>query len=190
MRRFHERHAGKLKLNLKRGQFFRDAAFMGIMRRAFYNRLKEKHTDAGTACGYAAKNTRIRNGLEKDHAAGARCAGGNPLAVPLDAIYMRKAAGRRNRQIHKAAVNKGGKGKLNQSPKHAFGFQLFGRVQMPDGRKGFIFGRRSSGSFDVRSLDGEKISAGISYKKIKQPLAGRTSIPAERKDGMRLPPRA
>ncbi|MDR1540868.1 MAG: hypothetical protein LBU32_23265 [Clostridiales bacterium] len=91
MRRFHRLYAGKLKLNLKRGQSFRDVAFMGIMRRAFYNGLKEKHPDAGTACGYTAKNTRIRNSLEKDHAAGARCAGGNPLAVPLDVVYMRKA---------------------------------------------------------------------------------------------------
>ncbi|MDR1539194.1 MAG: HNH endonuclease, partial [Clostridiales bacterium] len=118
----------------------------------------------------------------------ARCISGNPLAVPLDAIYMQKAAGKRNRQIHKAAVNKGGKRKLNQSPKYVFGFQLFGRVQMPDGRKGFIFGRRSSGSFDVRTLDGAKLSAGISCKKLNL-LSGRTAILTE-KEGMRLPPHA
>ncbi|MDR1538318.1 MAG: hypothetical protein LBU32_10045 [Clostridiales bacterium] len=188
MRRFHGRYAGKLKLNLKRGQSFRDAAFMGIMRRAFYNRLKEEYADAGTAYGYTAKSTRIRNGLEKDHAAGARCTGGNPLAIPLDAIYMQKAAGKRNRQIHKAAVSKGGKRKLNQSPKHAFGFQLFGRVQMPDGRKGFIFGRRSSGSFGVRPLDGERLSAGISCRKLNL-LSRRTAILTEKED-MRLPPHA
>jgi N6-L-threonylcarbamoyladenine synthase len=122
---------------------------MGIMRRAFYNRLKEKHPNAGTAYGCTAKNTRIRNGLEKDHAVVARCTGGNTLAVPLDAIYTQKAAGSRNRQIHKAVAGKSGKRKLNQSPKYAFGFQLFDVVQMPDGRKGFVFGRRSSGSFDA-----------------------------------------
>ncbi|MDR1537128.1 MAG: hypothetical protein LBU32_03875 [Clostridiales bacterium] len=104
--------------------------------------------------------------------------------MPLDAIYMQKAAGKRNRQIHKATVNKGGKRKLNQSPKYVFGFQLFDRVQMPDGRKGFIFGRRSSGSFDVRALDNEKISVGISCKKLKT-LEKRKTILMER--GMRLP---
>ncbi|MDR1542263.1 MAG: HNH endonuclease, partial [Clostridiales bacterium] len=140
---------------------------MGIMRRAFYNRLKEECADASAACGHAAKNTRIRNGLDKDHAAGARCIGGNPLAAPLNAIYMRKAAVKRNRQLHKATINKGGKRKLNQSPKYVHGFQLFGRVQMPDRRKGFIFGRRSSGSFDVRALDGAKLSAGTGRKKLK-----------------------
>ncbi|MDR1537933.1 MAG: hypothetical protein LBU32_08045 [Clostridiales bacterium] len=160
---------------------------MGIMRWAFYNRLKEECADAGMAYGYTAKNTRIRNGLEKDHAVDARCTGGNPKSIPLDAIYMRKAAGRRSRQIHKAAVNKGGKGKLNQSPKYAFGFQLFGRVQMPGGLKGFIFGRRSSGSFDIRTLDGIKLSAGISRKKLK-PLEKRKAMLTER--SMRLPPHA
>jgi hypothetical protein len=42
------------------------------MRWAFYNRLKEEHPNAGTAYGYTAKNTRIRNGLEEDHAVDAR----------------------------------------------------------------------------------------------------------------------
>jgi N6-L-threonylcarbamoyladenine synthase len=125
--------------------------------------------------------------LEKDHAVDARCTGGNPESIPLDAIYTQRAAGKRNRQIHKAAINKGGKRKLNQSPKYAFGFQLFGRVQMPDGRKGFIFGRRSNGSFDVRTLDGTKLSAGISCKKLK-PLEKRKIILTER--SMRLPPHA
>ncbi|MDR1538820.1 MAG: HNH endonuclease, partial [Clostridiales bacterium] len=156
-----------MKLNIKRGQSFRDAAFMGIMRWAFCNRLKEECADAGAAYGYTAKNTRIRNVLEKDHAAGARCTGGNPKSIPLGAIYMQKAAGKRNRQLHRATINKGGKRKLNQAPKYAFGFQLFDRVQMPDRRKGFIFGRRSSGSFDVRALDGAKLSAGTGRKKLK-----------------------
>jgi N6-L-threonylcarbamoyladenine synthase len=126
--------------------------------------------------------------LEKDHAAGARCTGGNPLAIPLDEIYMQKAAGKRNRQIHKATINKCGKRKLNQSPKYVHGFQLFDRVQMPDRRKGFIFGRRSSGSFDVRTLDGTKLSAGISGKKLNL-LSRRTAILTEKED-MRLPPHA
>ncbi|MDR1540504.1 MAG: hypothetical protein LBU32_21390 [Clostridiales bacterium] len=51
---------------------------------------------------------------------------------------------------------------------------------MPGGRKGFIFWRRSSGSFDVRTLDGEKLSSGISYKKLK-PLTGISSILTEKK---------
>jgi hypothetical protein len=58
-------HAGKLKLNLKRGRSFRGAAFVWIMRRAFCSRLKEDYPNAGTAYGCTAKNARIRNGLKK-----------------------------------------------------------------------------------------------------------------------------
>jgi N6-L-threonylcarbamoyladenine synthase len=160
---------------------------MGIMRWAFYNRLKEEHPNAGAAYGYITKNTGIRNGLEKDHAAGARCTGGNPKSIPLDANYMQKVAGKRNRQLHKATINKGGKRRLNQSPKYAHGCRLFGRVQMPGGRKGFILGRSSSGSFNVRALDGTRLSAGIRRKK-PEPLEKRKAILAER--GVRLPPHA
>lgn len=34
------------------------------------------------------------------------------------------------------------------------------------GEEGYIFGRRSSGYFDVRRLDGQKLSAGVSFKKL------------------------
>ncbi|MDR1542136.1 MAG: hypothetical protein LBU32_30000 [Clostridiales bacterium] len=46
---------------------------MEIMRWAFYNRLKEEFPNAGMTYGYITKNTRIRNGLEKDHVVDARC---------------------------------------------------------------------------------------------------------------------
>ena len=44
----------------------------------------------------------------------------------------------------------------------------------------FIFGRRASGSFDIRLLDGTKISAGISYKKLRL-ISCRKNILIERK---------
>jgi len=159
-------HARKLELNIKRGQSFRDAAFMGIMRWAFYNRLKESYPQVGMTFGYITKNARISNGLAKDHAVDARCVSGNPTAKPAETYYQQKAVRRRNRQIHKAVINKGGRRKLNQSPKYVHGYQLFDKVKISDGRVGFIFGRRASGSFDVRALDGTKLSAGISYKKL------------------------
>ncbi|MDR1537091.1 MAG: hypothetical protein LBU32_03685 [Clostridiales bacterium] len=49
------------------------------------------------------------------------------------------------------------------------------------GRRGFIFGRRSSRGLR-RALYGGKISAGISFKKLN-PLARRTAIQAEGKGG-------
>ena len=60
---------------------------------------------------------------------------------------------------------KGGIRKRNQAPYEIKGFRLFDKVAC-QGEEGFIFGRRSSGFFDVRKLDGTRISAGISYKKL------------------------
>jgi len=159
-------HDGKLKLDIKRGQQFRGAAFMGIMRWEFYNRLKKVYTAVSVTYGYITKNRRIKNNLSKSHCVDARCITGNPTATPLGYYYQQKAVRTRNRQIHKATINKGAIRKLNQSPKYIFGYQLFDKVKLPDGRVGFIFGRRTRGSFDVRSVVGAKLSAGISYKKL------------------------
>ncbi len=161
-------HKGLLKLNLKRGESFRDAAFMGIMRWAFYNRLKEIYPSVSLTYGYITKNTRITSNLEKTHAIDARCISGNPMAISSNVCYAQKAVRRHNRQIHKATISKGGHIKLNQSPKYVFGFQLFDKVEILLSKlQGFIFGRRSRGSFDIRTLSGVKLSAGISYKKLR-----------------------
>ena len=47
-----------------------------------------------------------------------------------------------------------------------FGFQLFDKVLFKN-QTGFVFGRRASGYFDIRNLLGEKLSAGVSYKKLR-----------------------
>lgn len=88
---------------------------------------------------------------------------------------------RHNRQIHKQTIFKGGYRKENQALKYVFGYQLFDKVRMPNGREGFIFGRRASGSFDIRTLDGEKLSAGIAYKKLA-PIEKRRTILTERRE--------
>ena len=159
-------HNGTLKLNLKRGQVFKDAAFMGIMRWAFYNRLKELYSNVQMTYGYITKNTRIRNGLPKEHRTDALCIAGNPTVKRLDDWYYIKKVRRHNRQIHKANTLKGGVKKLNQAPYIVNGFRLFDKVKY-DNQECFIFGRRSSGYFDIRRLDGTKLSAGISYKKLE-----------------------
>ena len=160
-------HAGKIKLKQTRGQSFKAEAFMGIMRWAFFNKLKEIYQtlEVKNTYGYITKNTRIRASLPKEHYIDAFCIAGNMQAERLNYYHYQKQVRKHNRQIHKLTINKGGTRKRNQSPFELFGYRLFDKVKCK-GEVGFIFGRRASGSFDIRKLDGTKISAGISYKKL------------------------
>lgn len=182
-------HKGIIQTDFKRGESFRDATFMGVMRWAFYNRLKETYPDVNLTYGYLTKNTRIRNQLVKSHRVDARCISGNPLVTPLNYWYFAKQVRKNNRQIHKANILKGGKKKLNQAPYEVKGFRLFDKVLF-DGIECFIFGRRSTGYFNLRTLNGVAIHKSASYKKLKL-LARRSTLLLERSwqgDIMTIPP--
>ena len=161
-------HKGTIKLpsRIKRGMSFRDATFMGVMRWTFYNRLKELYHNVHMTYGYITKHNRIKNHLPKEHYIDAYCIAGNLSAERLDYYYYQKCVRKTNRQIHKAKILKGGKKKLNQAPKYVKGFQLFDKVRY-DGKLYYIFGRRASGYFDIRTLNGDKVNNGsVSYKKL------------------------
>lgn len=161
-------HKGIIQLpeTIKRGMQFKDATFMGIMRWTFYNRLKEQYTNVYNTYGYITKNTRITNGLPKEHYVDARCISGNLNVKSLGYYFYQKKVRCHNRQIHKANILKGGKKKLNQAPYLVKGFRLFDKVKL-NGQVGFIFGRRSSGYFDIRKLSGEALHRSASWRKLK-----------------------
>ena len=161
-------HAGKLKqFSPRRGASFRAETFMGIMRWTVLNRLRERHPElpVTNTYGYLTKHKRIVEGLPKTHCADAFCIAGVLDAKRRGEYLFQKQTRRHNRQIHKLTILKGGVRKRHQAPYLVHGFRLFDKV-LCKGEVGFIFGRRSSGAFDVRRLNGTKISAGISYKKL------------------------
>ena len=160
-------HRGKFTLKIKRSKQLRDAAFMGIMRWAFYNRLKKEYSNVSMTFGYITKNTRITNNLPKEHYVDARCISGHPQAKPMGYYFYQKKVRCQNRQIHKANILKGGKKRLNQAPFLVRGFRLFDLVSYK-GSAYYVFGRRTSGYFDIRKLDGTKVNKGsINCKKLK-----------------------
>lgn len=161
-------HKGIVKLpkTIRRGMSFKDAAFMGIMRWAFYNKLKEIYPNVNLTYGYITKSTRIKNGLPKEHYIDARCISGNGEAISGGTVYYQKKVRCHNRQIHKSTILKGGIRKRNQAPYDVMGFRLFDKVKWK-GQNCFIFGRRSTGRMDLRLLDGTKINASVGYKNLK-----------------------
>lgn len=181
-------HRGEIKLKTQRGKSFRAETFMGIMRWTVLNRLKSAYPelDVRNTYGYLTKHARITHGIAKSHCADAFCIAGNFGAKRLGYYYFQKQTRRHNRQIHKLSILKGGIRKRNQAPYEVKGFRLFDKVACK-GEGAFIFGRRSSGSFDVRKLDGTRISAGISFKKLRLLEKRRTYLTEIRKEAA-LPP--
>ena len=172
-------HAREIAIKIKRQPSFRNAAFMGIMRWAFYNRLKATYPAVSLTYGYITKNTRIKHELEKSHRVDARCISGNTMATELPCWYFCKQVRKQNRQLHKTHPKKGIR-KANKAPRFVHGFELFDEVEYQR-EPCFIFGRRSSGYFDVRKLDGTKVHASVNHKKLKL-LTKTSSLLCERRE--------
>lgn len=181
-------HKGIITLpkEIHRGMRFRDAAFMGIMRWAFYDRLKELYNPLGAEVintyGYITKNTRIEHGLPKEHYVDARCISDNPAAKPLDHYYFQKKVRCHNRQIHKNTILKGGIRKRNQASYEVKGFRLYDQV-LWKGQKCFIFARRSTGRMDLRLLDGTHVNASVGHKNLKLLSMRKNYLIEQRKAG-------
>lgn len=161
-------HKGKITLDgKKRGKTLRDAAFMGIMRNTLLTRLRnELHIPVQNTYGYITKLLREQNDIKKSHVNDARCISKHPLAEPCSICYRTKAIRHHNRQIHKAKILKYGIRKANQAPYIVKGFRLWDKV-LYNGQECFVSGRRTSGYFALRKLDGTTITNSISFKKLQ-----------------------
>jgi len=163
----HEKHhRGGLEIGFKRGQPLKATAFMGIMRWELYDTLKEMYPGrVFLTYEYITKGTRIENGLPKSHYVDARCIAGNPKAKENNEIFQIKFVRNQNRSLHKSNPSKGGKRKIN-TIRESKGFRRFDKVLYGETVVS-IHGLRSSGYFDLRKLEGTKISPSLSWKKLK-----------------------
>ena len=163
-------HRGEIELPKKarRGTSLRDAAQMGIMRKALFNRLKEEIGEV-IPCfetyGYITKSTRSKYGLPKEHVIDARCISGNPCACSDGKYLIIRKLRANNRQLHRATINKGGKRRNNQAPREVRGFRLMDSVEYAY-RDCFLSARRVTGSFSVADITGKVLVGSVSYRKL------------------------
>lgn len=155
---------GKEHLFTRKSASFRDASHMNVMRWVIYRQIQASYPHVRLTYGFQTKNTRIQHNLEKSHAVDARCISGNPFAKASQNNYLFQQVRKNNRQLHKMTIAKGGYRKANQAERFVKGFQLFDKVRY-DGIECIIFGRRKSGYFDLRKLDGTIVHRSASYKK-------------------------
>jgi hypothetical protein len=180
-------HRTRSEHNIQRkSESFRDTTQMGIIRWRIYEESKAHFPNVHLTFGYLTKSTRIAHEMEKSHIMDARCISGNPCAQSDGTCYLMRWVRCNNRQLHKAAVRKKGQRQRNTAPKYVQGFRLFDCVRY-QGKPCFVFGRRSSGYFDLRALDGMKISASANCKKLTTVQRASACL-VERRSG--LPPAA
>lgn len=163
-------HRGEIKLpkTARRGTSLRDAAQMGIMRKALFDRLKEE-IDAVIPCygtyGYITKHTRTKAGLLKGHVIDARCISCHPDAVSDGHYWIIRKLRANNRQLHKASIITGGKRKNNQAPREVRGFRVMDSVVYAE-RPCFVNGRRQSGYFSLSDISGHVLAGSVNCKHI------------------------
>ena len=166
-------HKGEITLKLKRSsKTLRDAAAMNAMRWRVYDELKATlGVPVRLTYGYLTKHARIANGIEKTHAADARCVSGTPGASPAEEVFLLRELRRHNRKVMKSNLLKGGRWKRNQAPREIKGFRLFDTVAFPapvhNAVTGYVHGRRMSGYFIVKDMDGKTVSDSVSHKKLR-----------------------
>ena len=162
-------HRGEFELKIKRGNSFRDAAVMNIMRWAVYERAKEEFENVHLTYGYVTKHTRIENGIAKTHAADAFCIAKNINAMRLSTFFMCRCVPRHTRRLHVANPKKGGI-RRSTIASHKIGKSRFQRFDMVrwKGKECFIFGS-THGNVVLRKINGVKVheTQAVSAKTIK-----------------------
>lgn len=163
----HEKHhQGLVQLKAKRGVKFNDATQVTIISKRVIDWLTENNIPHEKTYGYITKFNRTNLGLKKTHLNDAFVIAGNFSTIQSKGFIHQKRVRKNNRQLHKFKIPKGGIRRFNKSPKEVFGFRLFDKVVCRN-IVGFVFGRRLRGYFDIRTVDGQRIASGCSYKKLK-----------------------
>ena len=152
----HKHHKKDLNLKVKASKGFKAETFMSLVR---WKLIQE--TGASCTFGYITKSGRTALGLDKSHVNDAFviAGGGNQeRATPFTIKQVRKC----NRKLYKGIRSH----IRNTAPREIFGFRRFDKVEW-EGKEAFIFGRRSTGRFDIRNINGQSLHKSIHIKKLK-----------------------
>ena len=149
---------GKSKLDIKLPAGFKPETFMSTVRWNLVNTLRNAGNIVTPTYGYITKNNRIALGIEKSHGTDAFViAGGTMQERSIN--FLIKQVRKCNRKLFK-----GDRSHIkNTAPRFIHGFQRFDKV-LWNTIECFIFGRRKTGYFDLRKLDGTKIYASAKVK--------------------------
>jgi hypothetical protein len=132
-----------------------------MVRWMLVNKLREMGNVVTHTYGYITKSRRVDLGLPKSHINDAFVIAGGDKQKRLPVRYLIKQVRKCNRKLFK-----GDRSHIrNTADRFIKGFQRFDKV-LWKGIECFVFGRRTTGYFDLRMVDGTKIHPSVSYKQI------------------------
>jgi 5-methylcytosine-specific restriction endonuclease McrA len=156
-------HAGKLTLKVRQPQGFKAESFMSMVRWRLIEQLRELyHIPVNATFGYITKFKRNALALEKSHSTDAFVIAGGATQSRSDTRYFQQQVRKQNRKLFKGAHSH----LKNTAPRFVHGFQRFDKVLFQQ-TECFIFGRRNTGYFDLRTLDGTKVHASAKAKELR-----------------------
>jgi len=152
---------GKLNLNIKIPTGFKPETFMSIVRWKLVNLLRDAGNIVSHTYGYITKSIRIALGLEKSHGTDAFVIAGGTMQERNSIKYLIKQVRKCNRKLFK-----GDRSHIkNTAARIIHGFQRFDKV-LWNNIECFVFGRRKTGYFELRTLDGTKVHASAKAKEL------------------------
>ena len=152
---------GKLKLDFQLPTGFKPETFMSIVRWKLVNMLKDAGNVVIHTYGYITKFDRIALGLEKSHSTDAFVIAGGTIQKRSSLSFLIQQVRKCNRKLFK-----GDRSHIkNTAPRFILGFQRFDKV-LWNNIECFVFGRRKTGYFELRKLDGTKIHASAKAKEL------------------------
>jgi len=172
---------GKIKLQVSPSKKFKAETFMTMVRWQLVERLRELGYKVSHTYGYITKDKRIELGIGKSHANDAFVIAGGNGQIRLSVQYFIQQVRKCNRKLFK-----GDRSHIkNIADRFVKGYQRFDKV-LWKGIECFIFGRRVTGYFDLRKLDGTRLNPSVSYKQISLLERAKTLL-IERRIGLSSP---
>lgn len=156
----HEKvHKGEIKLKIKPTKEFKAETFMSMVRWKLVNRLRELGNVVNVTYGYLTKSNRIALNIPKSHINDAFVIAGGDNQTRSNVQYFIKQVRKCNRKLFR-----GDRSHIkNTALRFIKGFQRYDKV-LWKGVECFIFGRRSTGYFDIRKLNGTKVHSSAKAK--------------------------
>jgi hypothetical protein len=157
----HTKHHDGKKINLKvkLSNGFKAETFMSMVRWKLINQLKESTKAVFHTYGYLTKTKRIDQKLTKSHINDAFVIANGNKQKRAEAQYIQEQVRKSNRKLFKGIRSH----IKNTASRFVKGFQRFDKV-LWKGIECFIFGRRKTGYFDLRKLEGVKVHASAKAK--------------------------